>query len=75
MAKGVYQHTSVSIAYIEERIQGEIASGIQKLMRGYSSQDIRALKAKGYLFIPACDQIRPDGHCAGHRKEEAPAPR
>ena len=27
---------------------------------------IREAKQKGYAYIPACENIKPDGSCAGH---------
>ena len=31
---------------------------------------LRELRRKGYTFVPGCDNIRPDGHCAGHPVKE-----
>ena len=31
---------------------------------------IKAYRAKGYTYWPSCDNIRADGHCAGHPREK-----
>lgn len=27
-------------------------------------------RAKGYAVIPPCDNVKPNGHCAGHLEQE-----
>jgi len=65
-------HVSQSIAGLERLI----ASGksIDWLLNEDGSQasieDIRAAivdaKAKGYVVLPPCDNVKSTGHCAGH---------
>ena len=65
-------HGGIGVSYIEERL--EEAEWRSKHTAREITNWVNAVdtaKARGYTWFPACDNIRPDGGCAGHLTETA----
>ena len=69
-------HSTVSLDYLLSLLNRGRDAGIDTHPGFQSAADIAhqwALlyqwRAKGYTYAPPCDNVTPDGRCAGHEKE------
>ena len=74
------RHSNVSLDYLEGLLQeGKSASleifgppntpGVVAPLTMQREQ-LKLWRSKGYSFAPDCDNVTPDGRCAGHGKED-----
>ena len=75
MAKGVFHHSAVSLDYLEGLLQEGKSAGIAEGLVGQmplerQREQVRRWRSRGYTFAPPCDNVTPDGRCAGHEKED-----
>ena len=69
-------HSAVSLDYLDELLREGKSAGIAEGLVGQMPLDrqreqVRRWRARGYAYAPACDNVKPDGRCAGHEKEGA----
>ena len=67
-------HSAVSLDYLEERIVTDpspnwLAEDGPPLTLLEQREIIDRWRELGHLYAPPCDNVTPDGRCAGHEKE------
>ena len=67
------QHSAVSLDYLEECL----ARGVNHLVdedgrpEKHPTSIVQGWRTEGREYAPPCDNVTPDGRCAGHEKEVA----
>ena len=66
-------HSTVSLDYLQEQLaHGKSAYlGDKEYDIESQKQGVRYWRNLGYTYAPPCDNVTPDGRCAGHEKEVA----
>jgi len=62
-------HSCVTLDYLEQRIREagiRFTQGGQSLSLEESLAEIKAMRDKGYIYCPPCDNVDKEGHCKGH---------
>lgn len=64
-------HSGITIQFIETMAR-ETGRGLSYYFHNLSDEEARVylhdLKAKGFKFVPTCDNVDDKGGCAGHAK-------
>lgn len=67
-------HSNVSLDYLEDRLRANADIRVRDAETGRLSSlqrlTLRRWRSQGLAYAPPCDNVTPDGRCAGHRKED-----
>ena len=67
-------HSAVSLDYLESRLNAHAPIRVQDAETGrigpLQQETVQRWRAQGWSYVSPCDNVTPDGRCAGHEKEE-----
>ena len=67
-------HSAVSLDYLEDRMTANAAVRVKDTETGRVGplqwETLRRWRSLHYAYAPPCDNVTPDGRCAGHEKDE-----
>ena len=71
-------HSAVSLDYLQELLDQGKSAGIGPMEKDLPGpwplliqrHQLRSWRSLGYTYAPPCDNVTPDGRCAGHEKGE-----